>query len=555
MAREAGASRERVNIRYSLAGSESGEEVELPFRMIFLGDYTLRADDTPVGERPVVDIDKDSFDAVMKSFGLSLDIAATGEAGGPAGTLRFEAIADFNPAAVARQTPDITSLLELRAALVALKAARADEGADEMALAELVAQAAHAGVGDSATIDRMIAEFDRRISDRIDAIINDRRFRALETAWRSLKFVVDRTDFRQNIRIGMMSVSKEALLTDFEDSPEVTKSGLYKQIQASGHMRGEPVAAVVCDYGFGPGSRDVKLAQYCASVGSMSHAPFIAGASPAMFGVDGFAEIPGLKDMAAIFQGSAYAKWNALRRSDDARYLALALPRFLLRMPHGEGGAGGGMESHLWGNAAHVLATRLIESFTETGWRLDPVRRASYEAADRGIEPSARPGDPLVTDVLISDSKERALAEQGFVALAMRRPGEHASFFSAGCVRKPKGKPAELPEKLAGQLPFTMMVDRLAHYVKVLQRQNAARWTNRTDVETELNNWVRQYVSARDEASAEARARRPLRRAQITVSDVTGEPGWFGFDVAVEPHFKYMGADFTLSLKGKLEKA
>lgn len=123
------APKERVNIRYKPATGDAKEEVELPFKMVVLGDYTLREDDTPVEDRELVDINKDTFNDVMKSHDLSLDmnidnkLAEEGEeeVGQLAVSLKFESLKDFTPEQIARQTPELAKLLELREALVALK--------------------------------------------------------------------------------------------------------------------------------------------------------------------------------------------------------------------------------------------------------------------------------------------------------------------------------------------------------------------------------------------------------------------------------------------------
>jgi type VI secretion system protein ImpC len=95
---------------------------------------------------------------------------------------------------------------------------------------------------------------------------------------------------------------------------------------------------------------------------------------------------------------------------------------------------------------------------------------------------------------------------------------------------------------------------RLAHYIKVLQREQIGSWKERTDLERELNNWINQYVADMEDPSPSVRSSRPLRSAKITVSDVEGQPGWYRCGIQVRPHFKYMGASFTLSLVGKLDK-
>jgi type VI secretion system protein ImpC len=167
----------------------------------------------------------------------------------------------------------------------------------------------------------------------------------------------------------------------------------------------------------------------------------------------------------------------------------------------------------------------------------------------------------IPTEVLISERREFELAEQGFIALTMRKNSDNAAFFSANSAQKPKffgntkeGKEAELNYKLSTQLPYMFVMSRLAHYIKVIQRENIGTWKERTDLENELNNWIRQYVSDMDNPGEGVRSRRPLRQAEIVVSDVEGDPGWYRVDLRVRPHFKYMGASFSLSLVGKLDK-
>ena len=148
------------------------------------------------------------------------------------------------------------------------------------------------------------------------------------------------------------------------------------------------------------------------------------------------------------------------------------------------------------------------------------------------------------------------------MALTMRKGSDNAAFFSANSVQKPKNfgnspeaKQAELNYKLGTQLPYNFVVSRLAHYIKVIQRENIGTWKDRGQLEDELNKWITQYVSDQENPSAGVRSRRPLRKAQITVQNVEGEPGWYRVSMAVQPHFKYMGASFTLSLVGKLDKS
>src|SRR5690606_14643674 len=113
---------------------------------------------------------------------------------------------------------------------------------------------------------------------------------------------------------------------------------------------------------------------------------------------------------------------------------------------------------------------------------------------------------------------------------------------------------AVLNFRLGTHLPCLFIVNHLAHYHKVLLREQIGTWRERTDLGLELNGWISQYVADQDTPNPEVRGRRPLRAAQVKVTDVEGEPGWYRVSLSVRPHFKYMGADFTLSLVGKLDK-
>ena len=429
-----------------------------------------------------------------------------------------------------------------------------------------------------ALVDRMIAEIDAKLSQQMDEILHHDSFQALESAWRGLKLLVDRTDFRENTRIELINASKQDLLEDFEDSPDIVQSGLYKHVYTAeyGQFGGKPVGALISNYYFGPSAPDIKTLQYVATVASMSHAPFIASAGPQFFGLESFNGLPDIKDLEDHFEGPQFAKWQSFRERDDARYVGLTLPRFLLRTPYDpvenpvksfvyKENVSGSHEDYLWGNTAFTFATRLTDSFAKYRWCPNIIGPQSGGAVEdlplHHFESMGEIETKIPTEVLVSDRREYELAEQGFIALTMRKGSDNAAFFSANSTQKAKffgnseeGKNAELNFRLGTQLPYLFIVNRLAHYLKVLQREQIGAWKERTDLELELNKWIRQYVADQDNPNPEVRGRRPLRAAQVKVTDVEGEPGWYRVSLSVRPHFKYMGADFTLSLVGKLDK-
>jgi type VI secretion system protein ImpC len=430
-----------------------------------------------------------------------------------------------------------------------------------------------------AVVDEMIAEIDNKMSLQLDAILHHPDLQKVESSWRSLKFLVDNTDFRENIKIEILNVTKDELLEDFEDAPEIPKSGLYRTVYTSeyGQFGGQPYGALIGNYELGAGPQDIKLMQYVASVSAMSHAPFIAAAGAQMFGLENFDALPGLKDLKAVFEAPQYTKWQSFRESEDARNVGLALPRFLLRLPYGpdsqpiksfnyQEDVSASHSHYLWGNAAFALGSRISDSFAKYRWCSNIIGPKGGGAVEdlplHQYEAMGAVQSKIPTEILISERREFELAEEGFIGLTMRKGSDNAAFFSANSVQKPKsfgmsaeGKAAETNYRLGLQLPYMFIINRMAHYLKVMQRENIGSWKERVDLERELNNWIRQYVADMDNPLPGVRSRRPLRQAEVTVEDVEGEPGWYRVGLKVRPHFKYMGAFFTLSLVGKLDKS
>ena len=166
-------------------------------------------------------------------------------------------------------------------------------------------------------IDALIADIDRRLSAQVNAILHTPEVKALETSWRGVKYLVDEVDFRANVRIELLQATKEDLLSDFRDAPEVTHAGLYRTIykDAFGVFGGKPYGVVCSVHDFGPGAEDVELLRSFAQVGAIAHVPFLGNVNASMFGIGSFEDIPRLTE----------------RQSEDAPYV----PCFMLRAPYG----------------------------------------------------------------------------------------------------------------------------------------------------------------------------------------------------------------------------
>lgn len=431
----------------------------------------------------------------------------------------------------------------------------------------------------AALLTEFVADLDKQLSRQVDEILHHPDVQKLESAWRGLFFLVDRTNFKENIKVEMVNCSKDDLLTDFEDEPEITRTGLFKHVYDSGYgvFGGEPVGAIVANYEFdAAGPQDVKLLGYCASIAAMAHAPFISAAGAKTFGVNSYDELTTIKDVKSVFEGPRYARWRSFRDSEDARYVGLTAPRYLLRLPYGsetvpvkefayEESVSASHENYLWGNTAFAFASKLTDAFAKNRWCaniIGPQGGGAVEELPVHVFKAAGADTMKIpTEVQISDALDLSLSDLGFVSLSWRKGSDNAAFFAANSVQKPayfgqsaKGKEAETNFKVATRLPYIFVISRLAHYIKCIQREKIGTNMDVQKLTRLLNEWVGQYVSDMDSPSDEAIGRRPLKKAEVTVEEVPGEVGWYKVALKVMPHMKYEGADFTLSLVGKLDK-
>ena len=239
------------------------------------------------------------------------------------------------------------------------------------------------------TIDARIKDIDRALTDQLNAIMHAHDFQRLESAWRGLHYLVRQTESSSRIRIRVLNVSKGELLKDFERAVEFDQSALFRKVyeEEYGTFGGAPYGALIGDYEFGNQPQDVSLLEKISNVAAAAHAPFLAAASPTLLGLQSFTELPHPRDLAKILATPEHACWQSFRTSEDSRYVGLALPRILLRLPYGpatnpveafnfmEEVSGGNQEHYLWGNAAYALGSCLTNAFAKYSWCA-----AQYEA-------------------------------------------------------------------------------------------------------------------------------------------------------------------------------
>ena len=427
------------------------------------------------------------------------------------------------------------------------------------------------------SIEAMIAEIDKKMSDQVNAILHHAEYQQLESAWRGLHYLVNNTETDEMLKIKVFNISKNELGktlkrykgTAWDQSPIFKKIYTEEYDQFGGH----PFGCLVGDFHFDHSAPDVEILGEMAKIASAAHAPFITGASPTTMQMDSWQELSNPRDLTKIFTTPEYAAWRSLRESEDSRYLGLAMPRFLSRLPYGaktnpveafnfeEETGSGEHGKYTWCNAAYAMATNINRSYKLYGWGTS-IRGIESGGAVEGLPAHTFPTDDggvdmkCPTEIAVSDRREAELAKNGFMPLVHRKNSDFAAFIGAQSMQKPQeydDPDATANANLAARLPYLFATCRFAHYLKCIVRDKVGSFKDRAAMEKFLNNWIMNYVDGDPANSSDTtKAQKPLAAAEVTVEEVPGNPGYYSSKFLLRPHYQLEGLTVSLRLVSKL---
>lgn len=430
-----------------------------------------------------------------------------------------------------------------------------------------------------ATVDAMRVEIDKRLSHQMNEIIHNDEFMKLESAWRGLHYLVMNTPTGADLKIQVMNVSKPELLRMFRRYPDAKwdQSPLFKRIYEEdyGVFGGQPFGAFTCDYEFDHSGQDLEVMRGLTRIGGAAHCPFIAAAAPPLFQMQSWTELANPRDLGKLFDSPDYMAWRSFRESDDSRYLALTMPRFLGRDSYGQRGetvdefafeevTNGDHDKFLWCNSAYAMGTRITQSFAHYGW----CSRIRGVEAGGLVEELPVPSFPTSsgeldykcpTEIAISNRREKELSNAGMLALLHRKNTDKAAFIGAQTVNKPTvyegtdGAAATANANLSARLPYIFASCRFAHYLNHMLYDWIGRDMSQDQMQRKLQNWVLNYVTGNPEtANEELRAKQPLRAARTEVEEDPSNPGYYKARFYLSPHYQLEGVDVTIGMVAKL---
>jgi type VI secretion system protein ImpC len=427
----------------------------------------------------------------------------------------------------------------------------------------------------SATLDRRIADIDGLISEQLNEIMHHESFQRLESSWTGLRYLCQQTSTNSGMKIKIFNAQKKELVKDFRSAIDFDQSALFRKVyeEEFGTFGGAPFGAMIGDFEISRQPEDMYFIEQMSHVAAAAHAPFIAAASPELFGLESYLDLSKPRDLSKVFDTVDYAKWHSFRESEDSRYVGLTLPRFLGRLPFSAKN-GNAVESfnfvedvdgtdhskYLWVNAAYAFGARLTAAFENYGWC----------AAIRGVEGGGLVEDlpthtfktddgevalKCPTEAAVTDRREKELSDLGFMPLVHCKNTDYAAFFGAQSAQKPKkydSDAANANAVLSSQLQYIFSICRIAHYLKALMRDKVGSFASASNVEEHLNRWIQQYVVEDDNATQDTKAAYPLRRASVQVSEIPGKPGAYRAVSFIRPHFQLDELSVSLRLIAEL---
>ncbi|TRX76782.1 type VI secretion system contractile sheath large subunit [Pseudomonas mangiferae] len=426
-------------------------------------------------------------------------------------------------------------------------------------------------------IEAIIAEIDRKLSEQVNAIIHHADFQQIESAWRGLHYLVNNTEVDEMLKIRVLPISKKELHRTLRRHKGIgwDQSPIFKKIyeQEYDQLGGTPYGCIVGDFSFDHSPPDVELLAEMSKISAASHCPFIAGAAPSVMQMESWQELANPRDLTKIFENTEYTAWRSLRASEDSRYIGLAMPRFLARLPYGvrtnpvdefnfeEETDGSEHNRYCWANSAYAMAVNINRSFKYYGWctsirgvesggAVDDLPTHTFPSDDGGVDMKCP------TEIAISDRREAELAKNGFMPLIHRKNTDVAAFIGAQSLQKPHeyyDPDATANANLAARLPYLFACCRFAHYLKCIVRDKIGSFRERDDMQRWLNDWIMNYVDGDpSNSSQETKARKPLAAAEVQVEEVEGNPGYYTSKFFLRPHYQLEGLTVSLRLVSKL---
>lgn len=418
-------------------------------------------------------------------------------------------------------------------------------------------------------IDRDLAFIDDILTDQLNAVLHHKRFLQIEASWRGLQYLCKSAASASKVMVKVLNVSWDEIARDFQRAVDFDQSFLFRRVYNDefGMPGGKPYGVLLCDFEVrhrlyeDHQIDDVTVLNGLASVAAAAFAPAVLSASPALLGLQSFAELDRQPNLRGLFREPEYVRYERLRALDESRFVGLVLPRVLMREPrvgetvpglpfrYREDARGLAMEELCWGSAVYAFGEVLVRAFDLYGWFAD-ICGTRRDTIDCGLVTGVAAA-PTETDapgiinrfgceVAIPGHIEQDLSQLGLINLNVCKDTSYLAFHSGPSiqsVRQQGSSVAQMNGRLSSMLRYILCVSRFAQHVKVQVRDRVGSYITADACERDLQSWILGYCLGNDDAPPDMKARFPLREARIEVREIPGRPGSFACVMHLRPHF------------------
>lgn len=419
-------------------------------------------------------------------------------------------------------------------------------------------------------VHRVISEIDHMINTQLNCIIHHPKLQKLEASWRGLTLLTTVAEDVRNIKIKLLDIKWSEVEKDLSRASDFDQSQLFQKIynEEYGIAGGEPYGVLIGDYEISHRNserhphNDLATLEAMSLIAAAAFAPFIAGASSDIFELEDFSGLAQPLNLEATFSSAWYTKWHSLRDKPDTRFIGLTVPRMIMRVPYRtkpgsfkgmffyEQCGSDGNEHYLWGNACFGFAMILLREFKNVGW-FGHIRGVLRDQISGGLltntpveflgTDAAKLIHKPMTDVIITDARERELSDLGFIPLCQAYDTPYAAFYNNQSIQKPKyhsNKEVNTNAKLSVMLQHILCGSRIAHYIKVIFRDKIGSLLTASMVENHIQDWLHRYTSGRDDLEWEQQAEFPLKKASVRVKEHPAKPGQYVCVIHLQPHYQ-----------------
>ncbi len=417
-------------------------------------------------------------------------------------------------------------------------------------------------------LDQAVCKINELVAAQLAEIMAHKKFLHMQSCWLGVHLLCEKSMGRSDCEIEILDISKDDLMDDFDDSPDPSESGLFFHLYKNEYDQagGKPFSAILMHYEFTHKSMDLRLMKMISMVAASCHCPAVGNAGAGLFSKRSIRDIEEITDFRLHFNGGEFTKWRSFREAEDTRYMALTLPNiklhkrrtnlpplycrhwFLRDSMHG------------WIPATYAFGLVLIHSFLRHGWCIY-IRGprtgglvGDIVPADMGTKGFTTRDIPL--EVSISDQNEHEIAGQGFIPFTYYKEWDRVCLFSAPSLQKAERKTGgeSTFDRIAASMAYLFLVCRLAHFTKVIQRENIGTTKEALELEREINGWLKGLITKMPNPEVQLRSMYPLRDGMVRVTEDPSSPGFYRAKLVVQPHLQLEGVNAELTLISKMPR-